>query len=66
MANMLTPKLHHMRVHPMDAEGKIKVTHHASTHSEPVETHHFGHGEHEEMSQHIMEHSGMPMVEAEE
>ena len=47
--------LHHMRVHPANEKGEVKVTHHAGPETAPMATHHF---KGEELADHIMEHAG--------
>lgn len=56
------PTVHHLRVHhaSLHPEGHVKVTHHASADAKAHATHHFEPGDHDELSAHIMEHSGMP------
>jgi len=52
-------ELHHMRVHPADEHGTVKVTHHAGPVAAPHATHAFEEKEGEELVNHLMEHSGM-------
>jgi hypothetical protein len=54
------PELHHMRVHPADGKGIVKITHHAGPTAAPSETHAFDEKQGEEMTNHLMAHSGMP------
>lgn len=54
-------ELHHMRVYLADAKGVVKVTHHAGPVAAPHATHAFEEHEGEELANHILEHSGMPL-----
>ena len=54
------PELHHMRVHPANSKGVVKVTHHLGEVAAPSETHAFDEKQGEEMTAHLMQHSGMP------
>jgi hypothetical protein len=52
------PGLHHMRIHPADGEGKIKVTHHAGPDAKAHATHSFDAKNADPLVEHMMEHSG--------
>lgn len=52
------PELHHMRVHPANEKGVIKVTHHAGPTVPAHETHNFGPEEHDALVDHMLEHAG--------
>jgi len=51
--------LHHMRVHPADAKGVVKVTHHASAEAPSHAEHTFDEHKGEELVNHLMAHAGM-------
>lgn len=54
------PKLHHLRVTPME-HGGANVTHHASPSGPAYATHVFDEKQGEEMANHVMEHGGKLM-----